>query len=59
MNKIKGVIFLLKCVGYVMYRLLRARTWNSITVNLEQADGSRQQLTYMKTTDGFALRKFP
>ena len=58
MTKLKAILFLIKCVFYISFRILRGRTWNRITVDLEDTDISRTQISYAKTMTGYSLQEF-
>jgi len=54
MEKLRAISFLLKCVGYIGWRILRGRSWNILTANLEDVDG-RRNLHYMRTAKKYVL----
>jgi hypothetical protein len=55
MKKLRGILFLLKCFGYIAFRILDGREWNSMNVNLEDKDGSRRIIDYRRTSTGYRL----
>jgi len=59
MKKFSAIVFLWCCCFYISWRLLRGRRWNSIAADLEEVDGKRVQLTYMRTTTHYMLKEFP
>lgn len=57
-GKLGGIVFLWVATWKITIRLLRGRTWNSITVNLEEKRG-RSVLTYVRRTGEFILYEWP
>jgi hypothetical protein len=53
MDKIKAILFLIKCVCWISWRVLKGQKWNMIQANLENPDGTRLHVTYQKTFRGY------
>jgi hypothetical protein len=48
MNKMKAILFLAKCFFYIAKRIIAGKEWNMMTVSLENKDGEREGLRYMR-----------
>jgi|APFre7841882654_1041346.scaffolds.fasta_scaffold1394223_1 hypothetical protein len=57
MNKIGAILFLIKAVTHIAYRIIRGRTWNMIVVDLEEQKG-RLQLTYRRGLHDYELHEW-
>ena len=58
MNKIKGIWFLTRCYFQIMYRLMKSRSWNMMTVNLENEEGKRTLITYLRRMESYELQAY-
>ena len=58
MDKLKAILFLIKCVGWISIRILKGQKWNMIQVNLENPDGTRLHVTYKKTFKGYEMHQW-
>ncbi len=58
MNKIKALYFCVKCFSYIFVKILRSMDWNSFQVNLEEKDGRRLNIRYMKHIGSVELMEF-
>jgi len=58
MDKLKAILFLIKCVAWISWQILLGRKWNMIQVNLEQSNGKRLHVTYQKTFKGYELHQW-
>ena len=51
MKKLKALMFLFKCTGYIAIRIMRGMTWNMLICNMEEPEG-RRQIKYYRQGDG-------
>ena len=50
-DKLVALAFLVKCFFYISSRIVRGRTWNMLTVDLENPEG-RQAIRYRRNGTG-------
>jgi hypothetical protein len=58
MKKVRAILFLIKAMSYVAYRIFKGRTWNIIQVSLENNNGERTNITYKKSYNGYELNEW-
>lgn len=56
-DKIKALLFLMKCVRYIGLSILQGRTWNILSADIEDQDGLRTRLTYRRACHAFTFDK--
>ena len=57
MSRIRGILFLFKCLAYIGWRILKGQTWNMMQVNLEEPDG-RLHITYRRSMNEYQLNEW-
>ena len=48
MNKLKALVFTIKCFCWIFVRVLFSRDWNVFTLSLNDGDGDRRMIRYQK-----------
>jgi hypothetical protein len=58
MHLLKGLFFLTKCWCYIAWRVIRCAEWNMMTVTLENPDGTRRNIRYMRASGSYDLHDY-